>query len=285
MIKTVARTVAPVLLALGISATQSVAVFAQPPIWEAQTGATLPGQALDNVDNGTVSLEFGSMSFPFEGTVYTGNDILNISSNGFISLGGNNGDGCCDGDPAVLVGGAFPRIAPFWTDLNPAGIGGGGDIFLNTFNDDADPATDRIVITFATGFSDCANNACSTLVQVQLQEDGTLIFGYNGIVQTASQTADVLIGFSPGNGVADPGSTDFSIDVPFDSGTEATIYQLFSGGPLLWTSLSTTQPHLTPNGIGGFNVMTPCPTHRCPANHPSGNPRWGHDPRGGAGSG
>ena len=39
------------LLALGIAATQSSAVYAQPPVWESQTGATLPGQALDNIDN------------------------------------------------------------------------------------------------------------------------------------------------------------------------------------------------------------------------------------------
>ena len=97
MIKTAERTVAIMLLALGIAAIQSTAVFAQPPIWEAQTGATLPDQAtLDNVDNGTTLnlITFGSMSFPFAGKTYTGNDILNISSNGFISLGGDNGDGC-----------------------------------------------------------------------------------------------------------------------------------------------------------------------------------------------
>ena len=206
MIKTAPQTVTPMLLALGIAVTQATAVFAQPAIWEAQTGATLRGQALDNVDNGTVNLTFGSMSFPFAGKTYTGNDILNISSNGFISLGGDNGAGCdngdCSGDPIALVQGDFARIAPFWTDLNPdynLGVGGGGDIYYKTFNDDADPAIDRIVITFATGFHDCVGANCSTLVQVQLLEDGTIIFGYNGIVQTVNQTSNVLIGVSPGN--------------------------------------------------------------------------------------
>ena len=112
MIKTAERTFAIMLLALGIAATQSSAVYAQPPVWESQNGATLPGQALDNVNDGIVNLTFGSMSFPFEGKTYTGADILNISSNGFISLGGDNGNGCCDGDPTALVQGAFPRIAP-----------------------------------------------------------------------------------------------------------------------------------------------------------------------------
>jgi hypothetical protein len=252
MIKTAERTFAIMLLALGIAATQSTVVYAQPAVWESQTGATLPGQALDNINDDTVNLTFGSMSFPFAGKTYTGNDTLNISSNGFISLGGDNGPGCCDGDPTALTGDAFPRIAPFWTDLNPNGVAGGGDVFINTFNDDDDPAIDRIVITFATGFADCAYNACSTLVQVQLLEDGTIIFGYNGIVQNDNQTSDILIGLSPGNGAADPGNTVFSTDVPFDSMLEPTIYQLFS--PPQDFDLDDTNLVFTPNGMGGFNV-------------------------------
>ena len=258
MIKIAKGTAIPMLLILGIAIVHTATVFAQPPVWEEQTGATLPGQALDNIDNGTTLnlIKFGSMSFPFAGRTYTGNDILNISSNGFISLGGDNGAGCCDGDPTVLVQGDFPRIAPFWTDLNPDGAGGGGDIFIKTFNDDADPAIDRIVITFATGFSDCANNACSALAQVQLLEDGTIIFGYNGIVQTVSQTSDILIGLSPGNGVANPGSTDFGATVPFDSAI-STIYQLFN--PPQDFNLDDTNLVFTPNGMGGFNVSDTLP--------------------------
>jgi len=256
MIKTAERTFAIMLLALGIAATQSTAVYAQPPVWESQTGATLPGQALDNVNDDTVNLTFDSMSFPFAGKTYTGTDILNISSNGFISLGGDNGPGCvnldCSGKSQQLLDFSNPSIALLWTDLNPNGVAGGGDIFISTFNDDDDPAIDRIVITFATGFADCANNACSALVQVQLLEDGTIIFGYNGIRQTTDQTADILIGLSPGNGAADPGNTVFSTTVPFDSGMEPTIYQLFS--PPQDFNLDDTNLVFTPNGMGGFNV-------------------------------
>jgi len=258
------------LLTLGIAAIQSTAVCAQPLIWEAQTGATLPGQALDNVNDGTVNLTFGSMSFPFAGKTYTGGDILNISSNGFISLGGNNGDGCvnldCSGKSQQLLDFSKPSIAPLWTDLNPNGVAGGGDIFINTFNDDNDPAIDRIVITFATGFSDCANNACSAIVQVQLLEDGTIIFGYNGIKQTNSQLSNILVGLSPGNGAADPGSTDFSdkfnsVPLPFDSGT--TIYELFSATTSPAQSppfdLDNTNIVFVPNGTDNFDVSNTLP--------------------------
>jgi hypothetical protein len=237
-------------LALGLA---SAAALAQPAIWEAEFGTTLPGQALDNADNLTVNLSFGSLAFPFAGAVYTGADVLNISSNGFLSLGGNNGAGCCDGDPAALVGGTFPRIAPFWTDLNP-GPGGGGDVYLNTFNDDADPEIDRLVITFVSGFRDCANNACSMQAQVQLLEDGTIIFGYNGIDQTPSQDSDILVGVSPGGGLMDPGPTDFSTSLPLASGAQPTVYQLFASVPPPAFDLDDTNLVFTPNGMGGFDV-------------------------------
>jgi len=264
MIKITNGTAIPMLLILGIAIVHTAAVYAQPTVWESQTGATLPGQALDNVDNGTTlnQIKFGSMSFPFEAKTYTGNDTLNISSNGFISLGGDNGPGCvnldCSGKSQQLLDFSNPTIAPLWTDLNPDGFAGGGDIFINTFNDDNDPAIDRIVITFATGFADCANSACSILAQVQLLEDGTIIFGYNGIKQTTDQTADILIGLSPGNGAADPGNTVFSTTVPFDSGMEPTIYQLFSGAPPA-VDLDDTNLVFTPNGIDGFNVSDSLP--------------------------
>ena len=48
---------------------------------------------------------------PVRGNHLSGTETLNISSNGFISLGGDNGDGYVNleyaGDPAALVGGAF----------------------------------------------------------------------------------------------------------------------------------------------------------------------------------
>ena len=65
----------------------------------------------DDSDN---DITFGTFSFPFAGTTYTGNDVFNISSNGFVSLGGDNGS---DFTPSSteFVGNTFANIAPFWT--------------------------------------------------------------------------------------------------------------------------------------------------------------------------
>ena len=235
----------------------------EPPIWESAIGSTLTGAlggALDNSVNNTVSLTFGSMMFPFNGTIYTDTSILNISSNGFISLGGSNGDGCfagpgtCEGDPVAFASSIFPRIALFWTDLNPGFEG--GDVFINRFNDDTDPEDDRIVITFATGFTDCDANECSVLAQLQLLEDGTIIFGYNGVTQTDSQGSDILAGVTPGS-TPDPGSTDLDRTTPFDSVGEATVYEVFLSASAPPFDLDGGNVVFEPNCIGGYQVTTP----------------------------
>ncbi len=235
----------------------------EPPIWESAIGSSLTGAlggALDNSVNATVNLTFGSMVFPFNGSIYTGTSILNISSNGFISLGGSNGDGCfagpgtCEGDPTAFVSSIFPRIAPFWTDLNP-GLEG-GDVFINRFNDDLDLEDDRIVITFATGFSDCAADECSALTQLQLLEDGTIIFGYNGVIQTDSQGSDILTGVAPGN-TPDPGNTDLSEEAPFNSVGEPVVYEVFLAASAPPFDLDGGNVVFEPNGVGGYQVTTP----------------------------
>ncbi len=226
---------------------------AKPAIWESAIGHTiLSGGTLDDDDDNTANITFDTFSFPFAGTTYTGADTLSISSNGFVSLGGDNGDDCCDGDPSALVGDAFARIAPMWMDLDPGDEG--GDVYINTFNDDADPAVDRIVITWAVGDNDCSGPECHVLVQVQLLENGTIIMGYNGIVLTGSVSDDVLIGVSPGGGAADPGGADFTAAIPFDSGSEPTIYEFFpdAGPPLV--DVDNSNIVFTPNGSGGFMV-------------------------------
>jgi hypothetical protein len=245
-----------------------------PPIWESALGATIRGVdgGLDDADDAFITRTFGSMSFPspFDGgiTTYTGDSILAISSNGFISLGGDNGTGCidtdCSGDPQQLLGFPNPTIAPLWTNLEP-GLGGGGDVYYNEFNDDADPAIDRIVITFATGFHDCVDAACSALAQLQLlgpgnkyaKPAGTIVFGYNGIVQTSSQLSNILIGVSPGNNAVDPGSTNLNAKSSFSTGAESTVYQLFVASSPPPIDLDGGNVVFEPNGLGGFVVSTP----------------------------
>jgi len=188
--------------------------------WEADYG-----DALGLEDDDTYGTTFGTFSFPFAGTTYTGEDPLYVSSNGFVSLGGDNGNGCCDGNPSDLVDeGTYARIAPVWTDLDP---GDTGDAYLNTFSDVKVPeSVNRMVITWDTEFYE--NDGLVT-VQVQLLDDGTIIMGYLSYDDNREDD-DLLIGVSPGDGVSDPGITDLTSSVPFSSGAEPTIYEVFLAG-------------------------------------------------------
>ena len=238
-----------------VSSLPAPPVSTEPQEWETRIGATLDMQALDGVDDGSVNINLGTMTFPFAGTDYSGTDLW-VSSNGFISLGGDNGDGCigivCEGNPTLLASG-IPRIMPFWTDLDPGDQG--GDIFINRFDDSPPAGVDRIVITFATGHDDCAADECHVLVQVQLKDDGTIIFGYNGIALTDSVDDDVLVGIADGTTAS--GSTDFVDTATFNSGTDATIYELFVAASAPPVDLDGGNLIFTPNGGGGFILTAP----------------------------
>jgi hypothetical protein len=57
-------------------------------------------------------------------------DTLQVSSNGFVTLGGNNANaGCCSGAPLPDAGSPTNLIALYWEDLNP---GAGGSILVGT---------------------------------------------------------------------------------------------------------------------------------------------------------
>ena len=91
------------------------------------------------------------------------------------------------------------------------------------------------------------------LAQIQLLEDGTIILGFDNLNLLAGFNDDVLIGLSPGGGVTDPGSTDLTANMPFNSGTEATIYEFFTGNPPP-IDLEQLNVFFTPNANGGWQV-------------------------------
>jgi hypothetical protein len=220
-------------------------VAAAPPIWEPNFGTNL-----NLTDDSTIGQTFASLNFtfPFVGVTYSGAQELFVASNGFISLGSDNGADCCSGDPVQLVA-EYPRIAAFWADHNPTA---GGDVYLNYFNDDADPESERVVITWDDVLFD---NGLPINVQIQLVDDGTVIMGFNGWDLT-NFNDNTLVGLSPGGGVADPGSTDFTATLPFNTGSEPTVYELFMGTP---PPIDLDQQNIVfvPNGQGGWGADVP----------------------------
>ncbi|MBI2528181.1 MAG: FecR domain-containing protein [Candidatus Rokubacteria bacterium] len=190
------------------------------------------GGALDG-DDRTAPVAFG-FAFPFQGSTYTGGFL---STNGFISLGTDNGQGCCNADvPALLAG--FPRIAAVWYDLYPP-VGNG--IHLNTF-------PGRAVITFDSVAEFCCSG--SNTFQFQLLSDGRIVMIW-GVMTSPALVHVSLVGVSPGGGVSDPGGVNFSAAVPFSSGAVGTVYELFPRGSF---DLAGGSIVFTPNGLGGWDV-------------------------------
>jgi hypothetical protein len=221
----------------------------RPPVWDAQYG-----QRLDLSDDSTFDTTFGAwnFTFPFDGTTYAGSSVLSISSNGFVSIGGANGDGCCNGDPGALVGDSFGRIAAFWTDLRPNGT---GDVYLKAVHNPNGAELDRLVVTWDTVYYETNRPVAA---QLELRSDGSFTMGWQ-CSYLDGMFRDILVGTSPGNGASDPGSTDFSSAIPRTTRSQPTAYEYFSSSDETVApafDLAGTNLVFTPNASGGWLVTT-----------------------------
>lgn len=185
------------------------------------------GTALVSADDSTAS---GSLPFAFTlfGQSYTG---FEVSTNGFVSLGGSNGANCCSGDVSAFLGGAA-RIAPEWFDIV-------GTAYLNTNQ------ADRAVFTWVGGEYAAGG---SYAAQAQLFADGRIIFGYSGDSIPAAHT--VLTGISAGGGAADPGETEFT-GGPYSTGSARAVYDLAAANTF---DLNGANVYFTPDSQGGYTV-------------------------------
>ncbi len=203
-----------------------------PPIWETNLGNA--AAFAPNADEGTVVINFG-FAFPFLGNNYT---TASLSTNGFLWLNAANTDpGCCDGSVAALLAGD-PRIAGGWFDLNASTT---GSIRVNTFGGN------RAVITYV-GVPECCDVGSYTF-QMQLLSTGRIVFGYDSF-QTPANSSDILIGVTPGNNAADPGSSDLLNGTPFTSGG-GTVYQFIGAvGIEALNTFEGSNVIFDPNGSG-----------------------------------
>lgn len=209
---------------------------ATPPIWESSFGSLIP--TVTDGDDVAVEVPMGSFSFPFYGSTHTGAETIGVSSNGLLVFNGENSDNTPTGLEAES---GLPKIAALWADFNPSNLPPDqGSVWMNTFNEDSDPAVDRVVFTWESQFFGCENvPGCSALVQVQLLETGRIVFGYNGVLTGQPPTRSVspiMPVIAKGGVVPAPGfefppaGTDFSETVPFDGGD--LIFEEFNGTPI-----------------------------------------------------
>jgi len=226
------------VVAAGLVCVPMQAGVITPPIWESDYGSSL---GLGDDTTTTVNLGF---AFPFLGGAYTS---VEVSSNGFLSLGGSNGAQCCSGDVTKFLNGTA-RIALAWFDLYPPG---GGAVRFNSFGD-------RAVFTWdgVPAFNIVDGGTDTNIFQAQLLVDGTIILGYShfGPDTVGSGSFSELIGVTPGNAASDPGSTDLYNLTVFDTGSIGTIYMLMT--PSTTPDFSGWNIVFQPNGQNGWVSST-----------------------------
>ena len=188
----------------------------------AQCAITLPlgtnlGLILDDTLSAQTALGF---QFPFNGVNY---DSVYVCSNGFLYLFDSTG---AVAPPtlspyvptvATILASTSPMICGPWMDLDPQV---GGTVNLNTFA--GPPASATITWDQVPE----RNQTHVNTFQITLWDNGQMDFYWSPNFLNITHTA--LVGWSEGNGAADPGPTDFSSAVLTTSAF--TAYELLGAG-------------------------------------------------------
>jgi hypothetical protein len=183
--------------------------LAQPPIWESNFGPAIA--SLTGTDDFTDSVNL-SFAFPYDNSTYT---TVYVGTNGCIQLGGLGTDGDIDYDLWTafeeFYNDAAPEICPINTDWD---LTTNGTIHFNDFGN-------RAVFTWNEVGTN-ANNTALASFQIQIEQSGRIVFGYNGILDGAGEDLiddmdeGFVVGITSSNGV-DPGPTDLT-GGPFTAG-------------------------------------------------------------------
>jgi hypothetical protein len=143
--------------------------FAQPPIWETNFGPAIV--SLTGQDDATESVNL-TFSFPYGNTGYT---TVFVGTNGCIQLGSLGTDDAIDYDHwsyfEEFYADAAPEICPINTDWD---LGTNGTVHFNDFGN-------RAVFTWNEIGTNQNEDALATF-QVQIEQSGRIVFGYNGIL-------------------------------------------------------------------------------------------------------
>jgi hypothetical protein len=216
--------IAGAIIAVGLGS--SAAQAAQPLVWESNYGTAFLGG-----DDGSTGRTLNS-AFTFYGTSYSSADV---STNGFISLGGSNGHGCCSGSAEGLLSGA-PRIAVEWFDLVDT-------VYHNT------AVAGRDVFTWE---GNEYNGGGPFRLQLQLFASGQIVMGFDN---PYSQFHTSLTGIAVGGSASNAGARDLSSAAPFTT-TDTAIYELFGNGQF---DLNGHNLVFTPQGQNGYLVTSTIP--------------------------
>lgn len=125
---------------------------------------------------------------------------IHISSNGFVWADPNFSNGCCVPTPAEFLL-LPPRWAALWADL---------DASTGSVTFDTDPVLGAAYVTFTTVPEAGVAQNLNTF-QVAFFASGNVEYRYG---QCAITNHVTLVGWTPGNGARDPGTTDLTVSLP-----------------------------------------------------------------------
>jgi hypothetical protein len=183
--------------------------YAQPPIWEANFGPAIGSLTGEDDSSEEVTLSF---AFPYDAVGYT---TVHVGTNGCIQLGSLGTDDYIDYDLweyfEEFYDDAAPLICPINTDWD---LTSNGTVHFNDFGN-------RAVFTWNEIGTDANEDALASF-QIQIEQSGRIVFGYNGILDGPDEDLiddmgeGFVVGITSSNGV-DPGPTDLT-GGPFTAG-------------------------------------------------------------------
>jgi hypothetical protein len=252
-----------VLLTLFILFLMHSPAQAAPPIWETSFGAVIASLTGQDDDQTDVTLSF---QFPYAGSNYT---TVWVGTNGCLQLDTLGTDSDIDYDMweyfEEFINDNDPIICPLNTDLDLTTT---GTIHFNDFGN-------RAVFTWnevGTNENETALNS----FQVQLYSDGTIVLGFNGILDDPSEDLinDLDEGIVTGVTISDNvdpnpsnlSNTPFSTSIPtvyerwcyvtVDNCGVGGINGLLSGPTNASFDLDQTNVVFIPNASNGFDVSS-----------------------------
>lgn len=105
------------------------------------------------------------------------------------------------------------------------------------------------------GVAEFANSTPAGTWQMQIEASGRVVLLFQSM--SFSSGRDMLTGFSRGNGVLDPGSTDISTAMPFATGTglQPLVLSQNSGNPVVGTTYNLRISQQPTSAVGAFMML------------------------------
>ncbi len=211
---------------------------------------------LNHPDDGFVLVNLTNnqpIIFPSAGGVAASGTTVEMSSEGYVTLSGSNPATQFNPTVAAFLSGQ-PRIGN-WHDMDPTGLSIAGGV-AGTTHYDFDAVNNAHIFTWLNCIDSGILNAPNTF-QMAFFANGDAEMRWGTMSQAGGGNWPTLIGFTPGNGAADPGIIDLSAQTVFTTSSidQPPLALASDVNPVLGTTVNLTQTNVTGLSLG-INFVT-----------------------------